>query len=229
MDNTFDDGFILIAHRGASSYKPENTMLSFQKAIELGAKIIEFDVRKSLDGHLVVMHDSKVNRTTNGDGKVNNINLAELNNLDAGNGEKIPTVEDVLILFKGKGKFVIELKEENTEKQILDMIYKYDLANDVILVSFKKRVLKRLRALDGNITTGLITLTGIGCVRTAVELGCRAVATHVYLATKNKVQNAHENGLLFFCWTTDDKRKCLELKRKGVDGVITNKPDLLER
>lgn len=228
MGNNFENGFVLIAHRGASFYEPENTMLSFQKAVDLGAKIIEFDVRKALDGHLVVMHDSKVNRTTNGDGRVNHKNLSQLKALNAGNGEKVPTVEDVLISFKGKVKFVIELKEENTEKQILNIIYKYDLENDVILVSFKKRVLKRLQALDKNIVTGLITLTGIGCVKTAVELGCKAVATHVYLATKKKVRNAHENGLLFFCWTTDNKKKCLKLKRLGVDGVITNKPDLLE-
>lgn len=228
MGNNFENGFVLIAHRGASFYEPENTMLSFQKAVDLGAKIIEFDVRKALDGHLVVMHDSKVNRTTNGDGRVNHKNLSQLKALDAGNGEKVPTVEDVLISFKGKVKFVIELKEENTEKEILNMIYKYDLENDVILVSFKKRVLKKIRALDNKVVTGLITLTGIGGVKSAVDLGCKALATHVYFATKNKVEDAHKNGLLFFCWTSDDKKKCHQLKEMGVDGVITNKPDLLE-
>lgn len=228
MENTFDDNFVLIAHRGASYYKPENTLLSFQKAIDLGAKFIEFDVRKSLDGHLVVMHDSKVDRTTDGNGKVRNKKLSELKNLNAGEGEEIPTVNKVFKLLKDRVKFVVELKEENTEEQILDMIYRYDLLKDVILVSFKKKVLKKIRALDNNIPTGLITLTGIGGIKSAVDLGCRALATNVYLATRRKVEDAHKNNLLFFCWTSDDKKKCLQLKNIGVDGVITNKPDLLE-
>ncbi|MGH7885402.1 MAG: glycerophosphodiester phosphodiesterase [Thermodesulfobacteriota bacterium] len=227
MKNLFGSEFILIAHRGASYYEPENTILSFQKAINQGAAIIEFDVRKTLDGNLVVLHDSKVDRTTNGKGLIKNMNLSEINQLDAGKGEKIPTVREVFELFKDKVKFVVELKEEDTEELVLDLIYEFNLMKDVILVSFRKKVLKKIKTLDSNIITGLITLTGFGCVKSAVGFDCNAVASHAYFANKNRVEDAHQNNLLFFCWTVDDKKTALKLKELGVDGLITNKPDLL--
>ncbi len=112
--------FFIISHRGASAYLPENTLSSFRKAIELGADLIELDVRKTKDDKLVVIHDSKVDRTTNGFGRVIEKTQEELRQYDAGSGEKIPLLEEVLALDNGDIGFVIELKEERTEDEVIE-------------------------------------------------------------------------------------------------------------
>ena len=103
MKGFFEKDFLLISHRGASHYEPENTLRSFRKALEMGSSAIEFDVRKSCDGRLVVIHDSKVDRTTDGKGAVSGKTLDELKSLDAGCGERIPTLEEVFENFGGRG------------------------------------------------------------------------------------------------------------------------------
>jgi glycerophosphoryl diester phosphodiesterase len=103
---------LIVAHRGASAYEPENTIRSFDNAFQLGADFVELDVRLSKDGSLVVIHDEAVDRTTNGSGLVRDLTLSELKLLDAGKGEKIPTLEEVLELFsEPEHKFFIEVKE----------------------------------------------------------------------------------------------------------------------
>lgn len=227
MNVGFKNDFTLISHRGASFYEPENTISSFQRAVDLGSGIIEFDVRKTLDNELVVIHDSKLDRTTNGKGLVRSKTLYEIKKLDAGKGQTVPAVSEVFESFKGKVNFVVELKEENTEEQILELIHKFNISNEVILVSFKKKVLKRLSTIDRFIKTGLITLFGYNCAQTALSLGCSAVATNNMFVTVNKIRKAHDNKLLFYCWTVNNKQRCLTLKNMGVDGVITNIPDLV--
>ena len=134
--------FIKIAHRGASAYEPENTLRSFERAIELNSDMIEFDVRQSLDGHLVVFHDEKVDRTTDSTGLVSLKTLSELRELDAGMGERIPTVDEVIELGTGRAKFVLELKEEGLEDKVAALLNKNDLLDDVFVVSFKTKKIK---------------------------------------------------------------------------------------
>ena len=219
--------FVLIAHRGASNYEPENTLASFEKAVELGAKVIEFDVRKTLDNELVVIHDSKLDRTTNEKGPVSGKTLPELKKVDAGKGMRIPTVREILSIFKGGVKFVVEIKEEDTEEQLIELARELDVADDIIFVSFKKKILKKIKLLDPNLKTGLITVFGYNCVENASVLGCCAVATSNLFVTSKNIRKAHSNGLLFFCWTVNNKSRCITLKEMGVDGVITDIPDLL--
>ena len=115
MQNSDKRHFYKIAHRGASAYEPENTLRSFRRALDMGADLIEFDIRMSSDGHLIVIHDKKVDRTTDGTGLVREMTLGQLKKLDAGKGEKIPTLEEVIDFGKGKTRFVIELKEGGVE------------------------------------------------------------------------------------------------------------------
>jgi len=147
MEGKKVDDFIIIAHRGASEYEPENTFSSYEKAIEMGAQMIEFDVRFSLDNKLVSIHDSKVNRTTNGTGKVKDKTAKELNELDAGNSNKIPMIEDIFSRYAKKTKFVIELKDYHTEEPVLELIKEYKNIDDLYIVSFSKRILKNVKNL----------------------------------------------------------------------------------
>ena len=155
------------AHRGASGYFPENTMLSFRKALELGATGIETDVQMSSDGVLLLIHDEDVTRTTNGSGLVKDFTNADLNNLDAGSwfsqnykGEKIPTAEE-LIIFAKENNLLLNLELKNSviiypgiEEKIIEMIFKYKYENKVILSSFNhysmvrcKKISKKIKSL----------------------------------------------------------------------------------
>ena len=219
--------FRIIAHRGAIEHEPENTILSFQKAIDLGAKLVEFDVRLSLDNELVIMHDKTVDRTTNGTGVVGEMTLQQLKELNAGKGQKIPTFEEVLDFMKGKVKPVIELKEADTVEPVLNLLNKYKLMDEAFIVSFKKSILKEIRSFDKNIKTCLIKILPINIVRDSKECGANAVAINNYLANRFFINTAHRNGLFIFAWTENNSDRCKRLARIGLDGVVTNKPDLL--
>lgn len=227
MKGLFEKDFLLISHRGASHYEPENTLRSFRKALDMGSSAIEFDVRKSLDGRLVVIHDSKVDRTTDSTGSVSGKTLDELKSLDAGFGERIPTLEEVFENFAGRCGLVVELKEKGVEEKTVSLIKKHDLTEDVAVVSFRKDCLRAVRALDRSIPTGLITVFGFGCVKNALSLGCRVVAANHRFMTRRLVSEARRNNLFVYCWTVNDTKRGEELAGIGLNGVITDKPDLL--
>ncbi len=227
MEGFFEKDFLLISHRGASHYEPENTLRSFRRALDMGSEVIEFDVRKSLDNRLVVIHDRSVNRTTDGSGTVSEKTLEKLKFLDAGSGEQIPTLEEVFENFGGSCGLVIELKEKGTEEKTVLLIKKYGLEKDVVVVSFREDCLRTIRELDSTISTGLITIFGFGCVKRALSLGCRVVATNHRFMTRRLVSEAHGNGLFVCCWTVNNPKQGKKLAGIGIDGVITDKPDLL--
>ena len=193
----------------------------------MGSSAIEFDVRKSRDDRLVVIHDSKVDRTTNGTGAVSGKTIDELKSLDAGCGERIPTLEEVFENFAGRCGLVIELKEKGTEEKTVSLIKKHGLTKEVAVVSFRGDCIRAVRALDPAIATGLITVFGLGCVKKALSLGCRVVATNHRFMTRRLASKAQKNGLFVCCWTVNDPKRGEKLADMGIDGVITDKPDLL--
>lgn len=227
MKGLFEKDFLLISHRGASHYEPENTLRSFRKALDMGSNAIEFDVRRSLDGRLVVIHDRKVDRTTDGTGVVSGKKLDELKSLDAGFGERIPTLEEVFENFAGRCGLVVELKEKGVEEKTVSLIKKHGLTEDVAVVSFRKDCLRAVRTLDRTIPTGLITVFGFGCVKRALSLGCRVVAANHRFMTRRLVSEAQRNDLFVYCWTVNDAKRGERLAGIGLNGVITDKPDLL--
>jgi glycerophosphoryl diester phosphodiesterase len=222
-----DRFFIKIAHRGASAYEPENTIRSFRKAIELGTDMVEFDVRKSLDGRLVVIHDRRVDRTTDGKGLVGLKSLDELKELDAGMGERIPTLEEAVESAAGRTKFVIELKEDVLEERVIKIIKDYGVMDDVFIVSFKSVRLRAVKELEPGIKTGLILIASIDPLRTAKKCGADAVAPFRWFVTRGLAERARDAGMLLFTWTVDDKENAETLREMGVSGIVTNKPDLL--
>ncbi len=227
MNGISKQRFIKIAHRGASAYEPENTLRSFRRAIEMKADMIEFDVRLSRDGHLVIVHDERVERTTNGDGLVKEKTLNELRRLDAGKGERVPTLEEVINFARGKTGFVIELKEPGTEEGVISLVKEDGIIGDVFIVSFHRDLIKSVKDLGPRIRTGLILYSSPDPIRLAKECLADAVAPFHDFVVKDLVQEAHNSNLILITWTVDSREEAERLKDMGVDGIVTNKPDLI--
>lgn len=219
--------FIIISHRGASAYYPENTLLSFSKAIELNADMLEFDVRKTSDDKIIVIHDDRVDRTTNGKGYVREMSFNSLRTLDAGSGEKIPALHEVLELGRGKVKFAIELKEERTEELVLETVRDLSLSDDVFIITFRQKILRRVKAFDPAVRTALISLIPYNTVKDALFCEAAAIGIHHYFLTPQIIEKARMNNLFIFVWTVDDQKKCERIRDMGATGVVTNKPDIL--
>jgi glycerophosphoryl diester phosphodiesterase len=216
-----------IGHRGAGSYAPENTLTSFKKAIELDANAIELDVRKTKDGPLVVIHDADVKRTTNGEGLVSELTLNQIKALSTEGNEKIPTLEEALDFLDKKVQVLIELKEAGIEKQLLDIVHAKGLDKTVIITSFIEEALQNVRELDSDVATGLIYATHKNPVKAALELKANyLVALYRFVHTANVVK-AHENGLKVIVWTINTPSEVEAYVKKGVDGIASDKPDIL--
>lgn len=219
--------FVKIAHRGASAYEPENTIASFNKALDMNADLIEFDVRASQDSRLVVIHDKKVDRTTDGTGYVRHKTLSELKELDAGNGERIPTLEEVFAEFGGKTRFAIELKEDGAEDKIVNLIKRHNLEEDCFIISFKPGRLKVIKHLEPSVRTGLISFSHLNYIKNALRCGADAVAPFHWFISDSIVERARETGLYIFTYVVDESLKAREMRDRGVHGIVTNRPDVL--
>jgi glycerophosphoryl diester phosphodiesterase len=216
-----------VGHRGARAYAPENTLASFKKALELGVDAVELDVRKTKDNKIIVIHDANVKRTTDGEGLVGELSLGQIKGFSAEDGEKIPTLQEVLDFLDKKVKVLIELKETGVEEQVLAIVKERGLEHNVVIVSFLEDALKKVRELDGDIETGLIYVKHKNPVKAALELKANyLVALYRFTHTANVVK-AHENGLKVIVWTINNPQEVEEYAKKGVDGITSDKPDIL--
>jgi glycerophosphoryl diester phosphodiesterase len=216
-----------IGHRGARAYEPENTIRSFKKALEIGVDAVELDVRKTKDNQLIVIHDADVKRTTDGKGLVNELTLKEIKALSTEKDEKIPTLEEVLDFLNKKVKILIELKEAGIEKQVLIAAKVRGLQKNVIIVSFIEEALAKIRELDSEVETGLIYAQHKNPLKTALELKANYLLPLYRFTHTNTVQKAHENGLKVIVWTINKPEEVAEYAKKGVDGITSDKPDIL--
>jgi glycerophosphoryl diester phosphodiesterase len=217
-----------IGHRGARAYEPENTLRSFGKALEMGVDAVEFDVRKTRDNHLVVIHDADVKRTTDDKGLVADLTLKEIKELSTEKGEKIPTLEEALDFLDGKVKILIELKETGSEEQVLKTVHAKKAEKNVVITSFLEDAIKKTRKLDDEIETGLIYAKHPHPEKTALELKANyLVSLYRFMHTAN-VEKAHRNGLKVIVWTINTPEEAAEYAKKGVDGIATDKPDILK-
>ncbi len=217
-----------IGHRGARAYEPENTIRSFKKALEMGVNAIELDVRKTLDNHLVVIHDADVKRTTKGNGLVAGLTLKEIKELFTDKEEKIPTLDEALSFLDRKVKILIELKEQGTEAHVLKAVNDAKVEKNVVLVSSLEEALKKTRELDPNIEIGLIYARHPHPEKTALELKANyLVALYRFIHSAN-VEKAHKQGLKVIVWTINTAEEAAEYAKKGVDGIATDKPDIFK-
>ena len=219
----------VLGHRGAPAYEPENTLASFKKAIELGVDQIELDLRFSKDSKLVVIHDEKLDRTTNGKGLVREFTLAELKKLDAGKGEKIPTLQEVIDLIRDKGIFLqIELKESNMQRHLLDLIQKNNLEERVMVISFLHEELRKIKELNPNIKTGvLIGQKLIDPLERLRQVRADAVSMRHTLVNKRLVERLHQNNIELTVWVVNEPRDIRRAIKLGIDIIGTDKPDLV--
>jgi len=216
-----------IGHRGAKAYEPENTIRSFKKALELRVDAIELDVRKTKDEQLVVIHDADIKRTTNGKGLVADLTLEEIRQFSTEKGEKIPTLKEALEFLDKKVRILIELKEAGIEKQVVSAVQKKGLQKNVIIVSFIEKALQEIRNLDEKVETGLIYVKNKNPIRTALELKSNYLLPLYRFTHTANVQKAHEKGLKIIVWTINNPEEVLEYAKKGVDGIASDKPDIL--
>ncbi|WP_392486787.1 glycerophosphodiester phosphodiesterase [Haloimpatiens sp. FM7315] len=227
------------AHRGASGYAPENTIAAFKKAIEMGADGIELDVHLSKDNELIVMHDEMINRTTNEKGLIKDFTLAELKKLDAGSwfgvkfkNERIPTLEEVLILVKTTPLFLnIEIKAgyrmyKGIEEKVLALLEKHNMINRSIISSFDHYSLVKIKQLNPKIKTGMLYSASL-FEPWQYAKSIKSDALHPYYITLNKdfILNAYINGLAINTYTVNDEDVMTKLSRGRVSGIITNYPD----
>ena len=218
---------LCIAHRGAFVEAPENTLKSFKMAIEMGADMIELDVHLTKDRRVVVIHDDTIDRTSNGSGAVKDYTLEELKKFDFGEGEKIPTLEEVFELTKGKVLVNVEIKEMNMAKEVVEIIERYNMADKVLVSSFLHPVLLEVKRLNPTIKTGILfTCRPVSITNMARD--ARAEFVHPYYETLDKqlIDEAHKNGLEVNVWTVDDPDEMQKLIEWGVDGIITDVPDV---
>jgi len=215
-------------HRGAAGLEPENTLRSIRKAIELGVDRVEIDVRVTKDNYLVVIHDETVDRTTNGHGYVKNLTFSELRRLDAGKGERIPTLEEVLSLTKGKVTLQVELKAREATEPTVRLIERNNVEREVVVTSFMHDLLRRAHDLNPTLRTGALffDVPGDICQR-AFDVHSEAI--HVYYRNVNSklIEDAHRRGLKVSVWNPDELEDMKEMISLGVDVIGTNRPDLL--
>ncbi len=221
--------FFIVAHRGASAYEPENTIRSIRRAFEMGADAVEVDARISKDGHVVIIHDETVDRTTNGSGRVSELLLEEIRALDAGRGEKVPILEEVLDEIMGKGCLFLEIKEERAAVPSLRIVMERRMIESVLFISFSSNALFSIKKIDRKAHTGFLYIKPIDGIVKAKKLGCEVVLPYYRLATQKAVAFAHRMGLKVVPWTIDELEIARELKNKGVDGIATNTPDQMIR
>jgi len=217
--------FLKVGHRGARAYEMENTLQSFQRTIELGANAIEMDVRRSKDGKMVIIHDENLKRVFGRDVQVNQSTLNELRKLS---GDKIPTLEEALeFIDKKVEKILLELKEVGFEKRILESIGKERLNKRVIIISFHEQAVANIRQLDSKIETGLIYSRYKNPVHAALGLNAQYLVPFYRLIHTKDVADAHKNRLKVIVWTINTEQEAKEYRTKGVDGIASDKPDIL--
>ena len=223
--------FFIIGHRGACYYEPENTLRSFKKALKLKCKYIECDVRLTKDNKIVIMHDETVNRTTNGKGSVKDFTLKELKKLNAGKGEKIPTLQEYINLLKNKTIMVIEIKKDkDIVKRLIKAIRKNKIEDKILIVSFHPNYLKEIKKHNKNIKTGLLSVRPLLLIKKARR--CKADLVSVYhgFLSKKLIKKIHKNNLKIFAYERVkenlSEKNIKKLINLGLDGMALNKPIL---
>ena len=230
---------LIYAHRGASAYAPENTLEAYRMAVEMGAEGIELDVHLSKDGEIVVIHDSSVDRTTNGSGRVPDFPLQELKELDASNGMeaykgvKIPTLREVYELLQPFGTLVnVEIKSDESfypgiEEKLLELEKEMGMAGRIIYSSFNHYTIANLRRLDPDVKLGLLYMSGLyEPWHYARHVGAQFI--HPFfpsLLVPGLAAGCLENGVGINAWTVDDPAM-LELCLQSGANIITNVPDI---
>lgn len=225
---------ICFAHRGASGHAPENTLAAMEKAVSLGADWVELDVY-AVENELVVIHDDRLERTTNGKGYVVEQSLEYLRSLDAGNGEKIPFLHEIFDLINRRAGINVELKGPGTGSPVVSLVNRYVKNygwdySQILLSSFNHHELQLAKLLEPRILTGaLILALPLNYARFAEELDAYSVHPGIEFLNRAFVEDAHQRGLKVFAYTVNNRGDLARMQYLGVDGVFTDYPEIVKR
>lgn len=240
-ENTIIQRPIVVAHRGVPSLAPENTMAGYYLSHELGADLIETDIQQTKDGHIIVMHDTTVDRTTDGTGAVADLTLEEIKELDAGSyfgeefaGEKVPTFREFLEGFKDKDVvLLVELKAVDIEEQVLQEIMDVGVEDKVVLQSFNIESVEKFREISPHLSVGYLYSAPVPgspeeriqeaeqMLNYATSIGARLNASYNSLSEES-IKYMRQRGLINMHWTFRDQEPFRELLKKGLIGPITD-------
>jgi glycerophosphoryl diester phosphodiesterase len=237
---------LVIAHRGDSAHRPENTLASFAGALEVGAVLVELDVQLTADGHVVVIHDPTLDRTTTGRGDVRRKTLAEVRAASAGypdrfgtafSGERVPLLSEALALLRERARVLVEIKTESVtedvdggiEARVAEEVRRAEMAGRVALISFDHRAIVRLRSLAPEMARGRLfgRTTPDEVLAAARDAGCDLVMPHKSQVDDELARRVHAAGLKLATWVVDEPEELRQLARFGLYGVGSNRPGVL--
>jgi glycerophosphoryl diester phosphodiesterase len=239
------DNILNIAHRGFSGKYPENTLLSFKKAMEEKVNMIELDITLSLDGEIVVFHDATMLRMTGSNLHIRDLSYDKIQDFEVGSwfnpihsGLKIPKLSDVFDILDKDTLINIEIKHEatsfinrNTEKKLLALIKKFKMENKVIISSFNPMIVNRIRKLEPNISTAYLITQNINSFLIFLLAKINAKFIHIdykYLNSKN-ILRLKNSGLKVLAYTLNSEEEFAQALKLGVNGIFTDHPDKLNR
>jgi len=227
-----------IAHRGASLVAPENTLIAIGRAIKLRADGVEFDVRGTREGQIVLMHDDSLDRTTTGSGKVCELSLRQVRRADAGlkkgrrfAGERVPTLREALKVLKGKAIPVIEIKDTDIGGEVVSELRKLRMVRDAVVISFHESVLAQIGSVEPTLSTSLLVspeakpgarVQAQPLVAAAKTVGANGLDLNHNCLTPALVRAIKRRGMALWAWTVNDPRRAARLCRMGVDAITTD-------
>lgn len=221
--------FLVIGHRGCVGVEPENTLRSVRAALDAGCQMIEVDVHL-LEGELVVIHDFSVDRTTNGTGDVGGLRLSDLRELDAGKGEKVPFLCEVLELCYSRATLNIELKGEGSAEAVVSLLRLRGGADEVVVSSFDWQMLQRLRLGDAQLPIAVLLDDGEkveSALEIARELGAVSLNPSLALLTKALVERAHNAGLAVCSFTVREPADLERVLSCHADACFADNPQMV--
>jgi glycerophosphoryl diester phosphodiesterase len=236
--------WLRVAHRGASAHAPENTLAAFRRAVELGADAVEMDVHLTADGHVVVIHDATLDRTTNGTGAVTERSLSDIRSLDAGSwfdprfaGERIPTLDEAFDVIPKGVLAVVEVKSDAATLPTIELIRTRNRLDDVALISFAPEAVRLARWVEPRLPTSLLigrpfefsdpVANALAMLRAAHACGTSSLDIHWRLAVPESVDAIHRRCGSVWVWTVDAPEDIGIVLEADVDAVTSNYPDRL--
>lgn len=218
---------LIYGHRGASATEPENTLLAFRRAIEMGAEGLELDVQATSDRVPVILHDRELTRTTSGSSAVDLIDFDTLRGFDAGSGERVPTLAETLELVGDRVHLDIEVKQGGIEREVLDVLAQYPDVRWAIS-SFDWTTLERIRALSPEADLWLLAvLVNDSLFHTARRLRASGVSLHHSALTEPTAKRLIDAGLKIVIWTVNDVAEAARVRALGAAGLCTDAPDVI--
>ena len=228
---------LVIAHRGASAYQPENTLAAFALAIAQGAQMIELDLHISRDDQIIVIHDETLDHTTNLKGRVDQHTLAEIKRADAGKGERVPTLDETLDLTMGKVRLYLEIKDRRAAAESLRVVRARHCQDEVMLASFDIGLMRQLgeevRDMELGVILGTETVNPIVRCREAFpwialrRVNYQVLCMQVELCFRYLSKRIKADGKKLYVWTADEDAQFARMSALQVNGIVTNKPDRL--